>query len=103
MSGKLFIILLLGACFVTIVDSSRRPRNDVPDEPSCEDEDDNDNNYDSQGRPRRVGASRPTIRKVHIDDWDVVEDEDDESYNRYENTNQEGICILGMWMIRNCL
>ncbi|UMM34306.1 hypothetical protein L5515_007447 [Caenorhabditis briggsae] len=92
MSGKLILFLLFGAVFL-IEGISRSPMHrDVAAEESCEED---DGEYDSQGRPTRVGASKPKPkRKEADDDWDGVEDPTDEDYLRYENTNQEGVCIL---------
>ncbi|CAL2042468.1 unnamed protein product [Caenorhabditis brenneri] len=92
MSGKkLFTFLLLGAILFHSVDSARGPRQrDVVDEESCE-EDDGAGSYDDEGRPNRVGSIR---RKQSDDDWDGVEDPTDDDYLRYENSNQEGICLL---------
>ncbi|PIC25988.1 hypothetical protein B9Z55_018709 [Caenorhabditis nigoni] len=92
MSGKLFLFLLFGAVFL-IEGMSRSPMQmDVAGEESCEED---DGEYDSQGRPTRVGAPNPNAKpRKADDDWDGVEDPTDEDYLRYENTNQEGICIL---------
>ncbi|KAF1751884.1 hypothetical protein GCK72_018438 [Caenorhabditis remanei] len=93
MGGKLLIFVLLGCSFLLVVDSRRPPIQHDNVEEDCEEDD--GGGYDSDGRPNRVGATRPpATRQRAEDDWDGVEEPTDDDYLRYENTNQEGICLL---------
>uniref|UniRef100_A0A1I7SZN8 C-type lectin domain-containing protein n=1 Tax=Caenorhabditis tropicalis TaxID=1561998 RepID=A0A1I7SZN8_9PELO len=90
MSGNtLFILFLLGVILFDSVAAASRPKPQMNMEEDCEEE---ENTYDNQGRPTRIGAQRPRVQAD--DDWDGVSDPTDEDYLRYENTNQEGICLL---------
>lgn len=97
MSSKLSLLLLLVATvLLATVDASRRrqqiQRNVLPEE-DC---DDGEEIVMKPGKSPRVGSSNPRRKNVvQQDEGDGVEDPTDEDYLRYEDTNQEGICILG--------
>ncbi|CAI2353722.1 unnamed protein product [Caenorhabditis sp. 36 PRJEB53466] len=98
MGGKLLLLLLIGVVLLNTADAARRrsKKEESVEEESC-DEDDEDEDVGTQRQPN-VGASRPkpNARKSQIqnDEGDGVEDPTDEDYLKYEDTNQEGLCIL---------